>query len=339
MIQETGQQHVVGTDTYQRSTLQQYRHEIGQFPLLTGEEEVRLRREMREGEEWLEASIVTNGLMALFNGDYTAMVTHEVAQAAQERAELARKTFITSNLRLVVSIAQRYRDKTDVDVMDLIQEGNLGMAHAVDMFDEEKGFKFSTYATNWIRQAITRAIDNQTSTVRVSVQTREFIRQIKRTEKWLRETGKEVTDEAVARQLGVTVTYMDAKRKTFYQASQPLELNRKVSDTETSTEYGDMIPDAQALEAYDAVEVPRKAELMKVLEKCLNPKQYAVLVACFGLDDGQPKSAQAVGDMFGFSRQNIQQIKNSALRKLRANPNAQHQFANLYGEEEAAIGA
>lgn len=254
-----------------------YLKEIGKVPLLSAEDEINLALRIEEGD--------------------------------QE----AKKKLAEANLRLVVSIAKRYVGRGML-FLDLIQEGNLGLLKAVEKFDYRKGFKFSTYATWWIRQAITRAIADQARTIRIPVHMVETINKLIRVSRQLlQELGREPSPEEVAKEMNMEV---DKVREIMKIAQEPVSLETPIGEEEDS-HLGDFIPDEDALAPAEAAAYTMlKEQLMDVLDT-LTPREEKVLRLRFGLDDGRARTLEEVGKEFKVTRERIRQIEAKALRKLR----------------------
>lgn len=254
-----------------------YLKEIGRVPLLSPDEEVELAQRMAEGDAY------------------------------------AKKRLAEANLRLVVSIAKRYVGR-GMQFLDLIQEGNLGLIKAVEKFDHTKGFKFSTYATWWIRQAITRAIADQARTIRIPVHMVETINKVKKvSSQLLHQNGHDPTAEEIAAALDMPV---DKVREIMRVAQEPVSLETPIGEEEDS-HLGDFIPDDDApVPAEAASQTLLKEQLADVL-KTLTPREEKVLRLRFGLEDGRPRTLEEVGKEFNVTRERIRQIEAKALRKLR----------------------
>ncbi len=258
-----------------------YLKEIGKVPLLTAEEEIEIAKQLENGTE--------------------------------EEKEEAKRKLAEANLRLVVSIAKRYVGRGML-FLDLIQEGNLGLIKAVEKFDYTKGFKFSTYATWWIRQAITRAIADQARTIRIPVHMVETINKLIRVSRQLlQEYGREPTPEEIAKEMGIS----EAKvREIIKIAQEPVSLETPIGEEEDS-HLGDFIPDDDAPAPAEAASFAlMKEQLMEVLDT-LTPREEKVLRLRFGLDDGHQRTLEEVGKVFNVTRERIRQIEAKALRKLR----------------------
>ena len=254
-----------------------YLKDIGKVPLLSADDEIELARKMMDGD-------------------------------ADAKRELS-----IANLRLVVSIAKRYVGR-GMQFLDLIQEGNLGLMKAVEKFDYQKGFKFSTYATWWIRQAITRAIADQARTIRIPVHMVETINKVLRVQRQLmQEFGREPTPEEIAKEMGIPEQRVVEIQKI---SQDPVSLETPIGEEEDS-HLGDFIEDEQAPAPTDAVASSLlKEQLIHVLDT-LTPREEKVLRLRYGIDDGKPRTLEEVGKEFNVTRERIRQIEAKALRKLR----------------------
>ena len=282
-----------------------YLKEIGKVNLLTPEEELSLAKRMADGEtakEQLEEI-----------GEEIDEDTKKQIDLLIADGEKAKKSLAEANLRLVVSIAKRYVGRGML-FLDLIQEGNLGLIKAVDKFDYTKGYKFSTYATWWIRQAITRAIADQARTIRIPVHMVETINKLVRVSRQLvQELGREPTPEELAKELHLPV---DKVREISKISQEPVSLETPIGEEEDS-HLGDFIPDEDAPAPSEAASfVLLKEQLGAVLET-LSEREAKVLRLRFGLDDGRARTLEEVGKEFDVTRERIRQIEAKALRKLR----------------------
>ena len=282
-----------------------YLKEIGKVNLLTPEEELSLAKRMADGEtakEQLEEI-----------GEEIDEDTKKQIDLLIADGEKAKKSLAEANLRLVVSIAKRYVGRGML-FLDLIQEGNLGLIKAVDKFDYTKGYKFSTYATWWIRQAITRAIADQARTIRIPVHMVETINKLVRVSRQLvQELGREPTPKELAKELNMPV---DKVREISKISQEPVSLETPIGEEEDS-HLGDFIPDEDAPAPSEAASfVLLKEQLGAVLET-LSEREAKVLRLRFGLDDGRARTLEEVGKEFDVTRERIRQIEAKALRKLR----------------------
>ena len=293
-----------GTD----DPVRMYLKEIGKVNLLTSEEEVELAQTMAAGAAAKEQM---EELTAL-GEELPAEVTEELEKLIK-KGERAKQRLAEANLRLVVSIAKRYVGR-GMQFLDLIQEGNLGLIKAVEKFDYTKGYKFSTYATWWIRQAITRAIADQARTIRIPVHMVETINKVIRVSRQLlQELGHDPTPEEIAKEMDMPV---DRVREILKIAQEPVSLETPIGEEEDS-HLGDFIPDEDASEPAEAASFTLlKEQLIEVLAT-LTPREEKVLKLRFGIEDGRTRTLEEVGKEFNVTRERIRQIEAKALRKLR----------------------
>jgi len=280
-----------------------YLREISRIPLLTVEEEVKLARQVATG-------LKARTRLSLDGKDPRTRLRLE---REVQRGNEARNHLIEANFRLVISIAKRYVGR-GVSFLDLIQEGNLGLIRAVEKFDYRRGYKFSTYATWWIRQAITRAIADQGRTIRVPVHMCERITKLSRASRELtQELGREPTGEELAARMGTTPRWVDRIRKV---AQQPLSLEMPIGEDLENT-LGDFIEDQTSPTPPDATSAQLLHERMDQLLASLSAREGRILRLRFGLIDGRPHTLEEVGRKFGVTRERIRQIEAKALHKLR----------------------
>ena len=286
-----------------------YLKEIGKVDLLSPDEEVKLAQQMLEGSQ---AKEILDGMT---EQEQAAYDPHAMAklQSAIKAGDKAKKRLAEANLRLVVSIAKRYVGRGML-FLDLIQEGNLGLIKAVEKFDCTKGFKFSTYATWWMRQAITRAIADQARTIRIPVHMVETINKVIRVSRQLlQELGHDPSPEEIAAEMGMPV---DRVRDILKIAQEPVSLETPIGEEEDS-HLGDFIPDDDAPEPAEAASfMLLKEQLVEVLST-LTPREEKVLRLRFGIEDGHTRTLEEVGKEFNVTRERIRQIEAKALRKLR----------------------
>lgn len=297
-----------------------YLKEIGQIPLLNIDDERKYAIWVAEGRVSAEQlALVKAGELTLAADDMLAL------ENSVRKAHLAKEKLVEANYRLVVSIAKKYTQR-GLLFLDLIQEGNMGLMRAVDKFDHEKGFKFSTYATWWIRQAITRAVADQARTIRIPVHMVETINKMIRIQRQLvQELGREATVDEVAEKMGITPEKVQNIQRI---AKEPISLEAPVGEEEDSS-LGDFISDPNALNPHDyMMQEMVKKTLDEVLET-LTDREEKVLRLRYGLLDGKTHTLEEVGREFGVTRERIRQIEAKALRKLRS-PQRQNKLKEFY---------
>jgi RNA polymerase sigma factor (sigma-70 family) len=289
-------------DTADTDLVRRYLEEIGAHPLLTAADEQRLGAEIAAGraaEAELEA------------GPVPPRRRRELRQAVQRAAE-ARTTFIQANLRLVVSVARRY-EGSGLALLDLVQEGNLGLMKAVDRFDHRKGFKFSTYATWWIRQAIGRAIADSSRTIRVPSHVRELYGLIDQsTQRLTAQLERAPTADEIAEDTGVPAERVELIRRH----RRPLVSLAAAVGEDGDTELGDLVADEDSPSPFDVAAASLERHALEVQLARLNPRERVVIRARFGLDD-QPRTLAEIGDELDLTRERVRQIEAKALGKLR----------------------
>ena len=275
-----------------------YLKEIGKYPLLTTEEEIALAKQIAEG--------------------------------TPEEQAAAKKKLSEANLRLVVSIAKKYvgRSKNSMSLLDLIQEGNLGLMKAVEKFDYTKGFKFSTYATWWVRQAITRAIADQARTIRIPVHMVETINKLIRVNRQLaQELGRDPTPAEIAKEMGISESKV---REIIKIAQEPVSLETPIGEEEDS-HLGDFIEDENAPAPAEVASNAMMREQLQEVLHTLTPREEKVIRLRFGLEDGQAHTLEEVGKEFNVTRERIRQIEAKALRKIR-HPGRSKKLRDYYTE-------
>ena len=285
-----------------------YLKEIGKVSLLSAEEEIRFASEMAAG---MEARAKLD--KAAEDGAPLPEAERRELEALAAKGEASKQKLAEANLRLVVSIAKRYVGRGML-FLDLIQEGNLGLIKAVEKFDYTKGYKFSTYATWWIRQAITRAIADQARTIRIPVHMVETINKVIRVSRQLlQELGHDPTPEEISAEMGMSV---DKVREILKIAQEPVSLETPIGEEEDS-HLGDFIPDEGASEPSEAASFTLLQEQLVDVLSTLTPREEKVLKLRFGIEDGRPRTLEEVGKEFNVTRERIRQIEAKALRKLR----------------------
>ncbi|WP_307808056.1 RNA polymerase sigma factor [Streptomyces oryzae] len=288
----------------------QYLREIGRIPLLTAAEEVELARSVEAGlfaEEKLAGTPSLDGQLAL---DLDRLVV---------RGRVAKRRLIEANLRLVVSVGKRYVGR-GLTMLDLVQEGNLGLIRAVEKFDYARGYKFSTYATWWIRQAMSRALADQARTIRVPVHVVELINRVVRMQRrMLQERGYEPTAEEVAAQLDLTEERVS---EVLRLAQEPVSLHAPVGE-EDDVNLGDLIEDGDAPSPVESAAFLLLREHLEAVLSTLGERERKVVQLRYGLIDGRPRTLEEIGRLFGVTRERIRQIESKTLTKLR-----DHAFAD-----------
>jgi RNA polymerase primary sigma factor len=281
-----------------------YLKEIGRVPLLSAAEEVDLAKRVEAG---LFASAKLTSEVGL-----PATLVREL-ELIEREGQLAKKRLIEANLRLVVSIAKRYVGRGML-FLDLIQEGNLGLIRAVEKFDYTKGYKFSTYATWWIRQAITRAIADQARTIRIPVHMVETINKLLRIQRQLlQDLGREPTPEEIGREMEMSPERVQEIQKL---AQEPVSLETPIGEEDDSN-LGDFIEDSDAIVPIDAASFILLQEQLDAILHSLSEREKKVIQLRFGLTDGHPRTLEEVGQEFGVTRERIRQIESKTLSKLR----------------------
>ena len=282
-----------------------YLKQIGKVSLLNAEQEVDLARR-------IEAGLYAEELLKTTSNDLTSRQRRELHILAQD-GQQAKNHLLEANLRLVVSLAKRYTGR-GMQFLDLIQEGNLGLIRAVEKFDYTKGYKFSTYATWWIRQAITRAMADQARTIRIPVHMVEVINKLARVQRqMLQDLGREPTPEELAKELDMTPEKVVEVQK---YGREPISLHTPLGE-DGDSEFGDLIEDSEAIVPADAVSFTLLQEQLHRVLDTLSEREAGVVSMRFGLGDGQPKTLDEIGKVYGVTRERIRQIESKTMSKLR----------------------
>lgn len=292
-----------------------YLKEIGKVPLLSADEEIELAQNMEDGAVAIEKINVLKGRLDGASEEEKAEIKEEIKtlQKDVDKGADAKKRLAEANLRLVVSIAKRYVGRGML-FLDLIQEGNLGLIKAVEKFDYKKGYKFSTYATWWIRQAITRAIADQARTIRIPVHMVETINKLIRVSRQLlQELGREPSPEEIAKEMSMPV---ERVREILKISQEPVSLETPIGEEEDS-HLGDFIKDDNVPVPADAAAFTLLKEQLEEVLGTLTEREQKVLTLRFGLEDGRARTLEEVGKEFNVTRERIRQIEAKALRKLR----------------------
>ncbi|MEU4180467.1 RNA polymerase sigma factor [Streptomyces sp. NPDC026589] len=281
-----------------------YLKQIGKVPLLNAEQEVELAKR-------IEAGLFAEDKLA--NADKLAPKLKRELEIIAEDGRRAKNHLLEANLRLVVSLAKRYTGRGML-FLDLIQEGNLGLIRAVEKFDYTKGYKFSTYATWWIRQAITRAMADQARTIRIPVHMVEVINKLARVQRqMLQDLGREPTPEELAKELDMTPEKVIEVQK---YGREPISLHTPLGE-DGDSEFGDLIEDSEAVVPADAVSFTLLQEQLHSVLDTLSEREAGVVSMRFGLTDGQPKTLDEIGKVYGVTRERIRQIESKTMSKLR----------------------
>ena len=294
-----------------------YLKQIGKVSLLNAEQEVDLARR-------IEAGLYAEELLKTTSNDLSSRQRRELHILAQD-GQQAKNHLLEANLRLVVSLAKRYTGR-GMQFLDLIQEGNLGLIRAVEKFDYTKGYKFSTYATWWIRQAITRAMADQARTIRIPVHMVEVINKLARVQRqMLQDLGREPTPEELAKELDMTPEKVVEVQK---YGREPISLHTPLGE-DGDSEFGDLIEDSEAIVPADAVSFTLLQEQLHRVLDTLSEREAGVVSMRFGLGDGQPKTLDEIGKVYGVTRERIRQIESKTMSKLRHPSRSQVLRANL----------
>ncbi|MFT4199642.1 RNA polymerase sigma factor [Gordonia sp. (in: high G+C Gram-positive bacteria)] len=294
--------------TASADSVRAYLKQIGKVALLNAEEEVALAKRIEAG---LYAAELLTRLQA--SGEKVPMAQRRALREVAYDGTRAKNHLLEANLRLVVSLAKRYTGR-GMAFLDLIQEGNLGLIRAVEKFDYTKGYKFSTYATWWIRQAITRAMADQARTIRIPVHMVEVINKLGRIQReLLQDLGREPTPEELAKEMDITP---EKVLEIQQYAREPISLDQTIGD-EGDSQLGDFIEDSEAIVAVDAVSFTLLQDQLQSVLETLSEREAGVVRLRFGLTDGQPRTLDEIGQVYGVTRERIRQIESKTMSKLR----------------------
>jgi RNA polymerase primary sigma factor len=282
-----------------------YLKQIGKVALLNARQEVELAKR-------IEAGLFADHLLAASSGVLRAGQSSDLEQVAED-GRLAKNHLVEANLRLVVSLARRYTGRGTL-FLDLIQEGNLGLIRGVEKFDYTRGYKFSTYATWWIRQAITRAMADQSRMIRLPIHIGEAISTLARMQRqMLQDLGREPSPQELAAELDMTPEKLSEMQK---YGREPISLNTPLGE-DGDSEFGDLIEDSEAIQPSEAVSFTLLQEQLHSVLGTLSEREAGVVSMRFGLADGQPKTLDEIGTLYGVSRERIRQIESKAMYRLR----------------------
>jgi RNA polymerase primary sigma factor len=294
-----------------RDSVGLYLDEIARTPLLDAAAEVELSKTIEAG--LFAEALLAEGRVGRKKGGAPMSATEAELEWLAEEGRKAVDQFISANLRLVVSIARKY-GRAQMPMLDLIQEGNTGLIRAVEKFDYTKGYKFSTYATWWIRQAITRAMADQARTIRIPVHMVEVINKLGRIQReLLQDLGREPTPEELAKEMDITP---DKVLEIQQYAREPISLDQTIGD-EGDSQLGDFIEDSEAVVAVDAVSFTLLQDQLQAVLQTLSEREAGVVRLRFGLTDGQPRTLDEIGQVYGVTRERIRQIESKTMSKLR----------------------